>query len=90
MTVYRDRVGLLSFHAMKSIIVDEAHSQRVSNRTNHFQDEFGFDNVTFTVGIMVDGSMFFPMYFVLTFALPLILITAAYAEILRVSRQRIR
>ena len=54
------------------------------------QDEFGFDKVTFTVGIMVDGSMFFPMYFALTFALPLLIITAAYAEILRMSRQRIR
>lgn len=58
--------------------------------TLFLQGEFGFDKVTFTVGIMVDGSMFFPMYFVLTFALPLIFISAAYAEILRVSRQRIR
>ena len=54
------------------------------------QDEFGFDKVTFTVGIEVEGSKFFPMYFVVTFALPLLIITAAYAEILRMSRQRIR
>ena len=56
----------------------------------HLQGDFVYDQMTFAVGIVANTSTFFLMYFVLTFALPLIIITYAYAEILRLSRKRIK